>query len=179
MSAADVNAVLWADIALLTFLAMILIVIIRSRSLFVIVMLSGLYSLICASWFVLMDAVDVALTEAAVGAGISTVLLLGTMLLTARTERKPDRGSTWVPLVVVVLTGLVLVYAAIDLPAVGDPYSPANIYVGLQYMERLAAEIDIPNAVTATLASYRGFDTWGESCDLRCGHGRCHAARLR
>ena len=41
----------------------------RMRSLFAIVMLSGIYSLVSAAWYVAVDAVDVAFTEAAVGAG--------------------------------------------------------------------------------------------------------------
>ncbi len=40
-------------------------------------MLSGIYSLLSAGLFVTLDAVDVAFTEAAVGGGISTVLMLG------------------------------------------------------------------------------------------------------
>ena len=41
------------------------------------VILSGIYSFLMASVLIVLDAVDVAMTEASVGAGISTVLLLG------------------------------------------------------------------------------------------------------
>ena len=58
-----------------------------TRSLFAIVTLSGVFSLLSALLFIRMDAVDVAFTEAAVGAGISTVLMLGTLALTSRSER--------------------------------------------------------------------------------------------
>ena len=51
-----------------------------TRSLFAVVTLSGVFSLLSALLFVRMDAVDVAFTEAAVGAGISTMLMLGTWL---------------------------------------------------------------------------------------------------
>ena len=46
------------------------------RNLFGVVMLSGAFSLTAAVLYVVFDAVDVAFTEAAVGAGISTVLML-------------------------------------------------------------------------------------------------------
>ena len=46
-------------------------------------MLSGVFSLLSALLFIIMDAVDVAFTEAAVGAGISTVLMLTTLTLTS------------------------------------------------------------------------------------------------
>ena len=65
--------ILAIDIALLVLLAIIGIAVIRVRNLFAVAMLSGLYSFLMASLFVLLDAVDVAVTEAAVGAGISTV----------------------------------------------------------------------------------------------------------
>ncbi|MEL7041127.1 MAG: DUF4040 domain-containing protein [Pseudomonadota bacterium] len=150
------------NITLLTLLFIIAIAIARLRSLFAIVMLSGIYSLISATWFVALDAVDVAFTEAAVGAGISTALFLSAMVLTARTA-KPETGARRiVPLLVVIATGAVLIYATIDLPGFGDPNSPANTGVGTEFLARTYPEIAIPNVVTAVLASYRGFDTLGE-----------------
>ena len=56
---------------LFTFLAVIAIAIIRLRDLFAAVMLMGIFSLLSASLFTVMDAVDVAFTEASVGAGVS------------------------------------------------------------------------------------------------------------
>ncbi|MGB3625896.1 MAG: DUF4040 domain-containing protein [Henriciella sp.] len=155
-------AIALINVVLLGLLFVVGVAIARMRSLFAIVMLSGVYSLISATWFVALDAVDVAFTEAAVGAGISTALLLGAMLLTSRTAKPEARSMQIVPLLVVIATGCMLVYATIDLPAFGDPNSPANTYVGTDYLERTPNEVDIPNIVTAVLASYRGFDTLGE-----------------
>lgn len=131
------------------------------RSLFAVVMLSGVFSLLAALLFIVMDAVDVAFTEAAVGAGISSVLMLGTIALTARNEKKPERYSL-VPLAIVTLTGAMLIYGTLDMPLFGDPQSPVQTHVGARYIERTPADIDVPNLVTAVLASYRGFDTLGE-----------------
>lgn len=148
------------DVALLAFLAVVGIAIVRLHSLFAVVMLSGIYSLLMASIFVLLDAVDVAFTEAAVGAGISTVLMLGTLAMTSSWEKIPVRTSL-VPLAVVVATGAVLVYGVSDLPAFGDPLAPANIHVAPEYIAE-SEEFHIPNVVTNVLASYRGYDTLGE-----------------
>ncbi|MEM8617333.1 MAG: DUF4040 domain-containing protein [Pseudomonadota bacterium] len=150
------------NITLLSILFVIAIAIARLRSLFAIVMLSGIYSLVSAMWFVAVDAVDVAFTEAAVGAGISTALFLGAMVLTARTAKMEGGAVRIIPLVVVIAVGAMLIYATIDLPGFGDPNSPANSYVGIDYVSRTTPEIDIPNVVTAVLASYRGYDTLGE-----------------
>ena len=69
------------DVTLLILLSVTALAIIRQRNLFAAIMLAGIYSLLSAGLFVVMDAVDVAFTEAAVGAGISTILVLGTLAL--------------------------------------------------------------------------------------------------
>ena len=151
------------DYALMGMLLAVGIAIVRLRNLFAAVMLMGVYSLLSAAWFVTLDAVDVAFTEAAVGAGISTVLMLGAMLLTAREADEVKAGRHWAALVVVLSTGAALFYAIGDMPAYGDPNSPANAYVGLDYILSTPNEVAVPNVVTAVLASYRGFDTFGET----------------
>ena len=45
----------------------------------------------------------------------------------------------------------------------GEAITPLNTYVGMEYMERSVPETGIPNVVTSVLASYRGFDTLGET----------------
>ncbi len=138
------------------------IFIVRLRKLFGVVMLSGVFSFLSASMFVLLDAVDVAFTEAAVGAGISTVLMLGTLALTVRTEKKPSHSSL-LPLMVVIITGAVLIYGTLDMPNFGSADAPIDLHVAPDYIRRIPLEIDVPNVVTAILASYRGYDTMGET----------------
>jgi len=158
-----IDALAVLDIVLLALLLAVGIAIINQRNLFVVVMFSGVYSLLSAAFFVTLDAVDVAFTEAAVGAGVSTVLMLGAMLLTTREARKPKPGRRWAPLVVVFAVGGALIYATSDTPGFGDPESPANAYVGRAYLVRTPLEVGTPNVVTAVLASYRGYDTFGET----------------
>lgn len=133
----------------------------RIRRLFAVVMLSGAFSLLSALLFVTLDAVDVAFTEAAVGAGISTVLMLSTIALTARTETK-SASVNYTALFVSIVTGSVLIYATLDMPGFGDISAPIHNHVVPDYLQRIPHEIGIPNIVTAILASYRGFDTMGE-----------------
>ncbi|MEM9330023.1 MAG: DUF4040 domain-containing protein [Pseudomonadota bacterium] len=135
--------------------------ILRMRHLFAVVMLSGVFSLLSALLFVTLDAVDVAFTEAAVGAGISTVLLLGTMALTSREEKMP-RNFSLLPLIVVIITGVVLVYGTLDMPNFGSADSPAQTHVAAEYLKKTPKDTGVPNVVTAILASYRGYDTFGE-----------------
>ena len=157
------SPIMLLDLSLLTMLVLVGIAMLRSRHLFAVVMLSGIYSLLSAAFFVSLDAVDVAFTEAAVGAGISTVLMLAGMLLTARREKPKTPGRAPVALAVVIAAGAALFYATIDMPAFGDPNAPANVHVGQAYVDETPNDIAVPNIVTAVLASYRGFDTLGET----------------
>jgi len=149
------------DIILLTFMGATAIAILRLRSLFAVVMLSGIYSLLAASMFVVLDAVDVAFTEAAVGAGISTVLMMATLALTGERER-PAAHTTWLPLAVVTVTGAALLYATFDMPPFGAADAPVNLHVAPRYLNDSFGEVGLPNVVTSVLASYRGYDTLGE-----------------
>ncbi len=133
----------------------------RQRNLFAAVMLFGIYSLLSAALFVTLDAVDVAFTEAAVGAGIATILMLAT-LSTTSAQQKPSETRPLVPLLAAIATGLVLVYGTSDLPRFADPQAPAHRHVVPRYLNESAEEVGIPNVVTSVLASYRGYDTLGE-----------------
>lgn len=154
---------LFLDMGLLAMLVVVAFAVVRMHSLFAIVMLQGVYSLLSAAWFVSLDAVDVAFTEAAVGAGISTVLMLGAMLLTDRDAKPVPLQKQLGPLFIVVIAALAMFYAVGDMPAFGDAMSPANSYVGADYIAATKDEIILPNVVTAVLASYRGYDTFGET----------------
>jgi len=147
---------------ILGFLVLTAVSIAWSNDLFASVMLTGIYSLLSAVFFVIMDAVDVAFTEASVGAGISTILMLSTLKLTGQFE-DPSRHNTSLALVVVVVTGALLIFGTVDMPAFGDLASPVQQHVGPHYIEKSFGEIGVPNIVTSVLASYRGFDTFGET----------------
>ena len=155
------------NITHLAFLAITSIAILRMTNLFAIVMLYGIFSLLSAGLFVVMDAPDVAFTEAAVGAGISTVLMLATLALVKRPEKPyyaeaPRVHRPWLPLAVVLVTGSALVYGTWDIPGFGASDSPAQTHVASYYIDNAVKETGVPNIVTAVLASYRGFDTLGE-----------------
>lgn len=137
--------------------------IIRIRNLFSVVILTGVFSLLGAAIYVIMDAVDVAFTEAAVGAGVSTVLMLGTLALTT-SEEKTTASSRAIPAAFLsIVTGAVLIYGTLDMPFYGDPKAPIHQHIAPRYLEESGQEIGVPNAVTSVLASYRGYDTLGET----------------
>lgn len=120
----------------------------------------SIFSLLMAALYLTLSAPDVAITEAAVGAGIGTILLLCAIGLVGNKEKK-TRGN-FLHLLVVLATGAVLIYATLEMPHFGSLETPAQQHVGPHYLNESYKEIGIPNVVTAVLASYRGFDTLGE-----------------
>lgn len=135
--------------------------IVRATDLFSAVMMSGIYSLLMALNFFLLDAADVALTEAAVGAGVATVLMLAALRMTPATEAR-QRRNRGLAAVVVVVSLLLMIYASFTQPTLGDPQAPPQQHIAPWYNEQTPELIDIPNIVAAVLASFRGYDTLGE-----------------
>lgn len=137
----------------------------------------GAYSLVMAILWCRMNAVDVAFTEAAVGAGISTVLMLAAISRIGRHERRVPRRdrnrgrralSRWGALLACAVTAGALLYGSKDMPRVGDPEAPATNHalVARHYLEKSAGpegEVGPPNIVTSVLGDYRGYDTLGET----------------
>ncbi|MFV1958657.1 MAG: DUF4040 domain-containing protein [Planctomycetota bacterium] len=164
---------------------------VRVRDLLGAVAALGAYSLMMAVLWCRMNAVDVAFTEASVGAGISTVLMLAAVWRVGRRERpvgpRPDGAGRAVSrtgaILVVLVTGAALLYGAQDMPVVGDAEAPANVHplVVKHYLEKSAGhdgEVGPPNVVTSVLGDYRGYDTLGETVVIFTG-GLCVVLLLR
>ncbi len=110
-----------------------------------------------------MDAVDVAFTEAAVGAGISPLLMLATLAIVGRYQKtSATLPSPAAAFILVFITGSLLIVGTLDMPAFGAADAPAQLHVAPRYIHLSGEEIGIPNMVTSVLASYRAYDTLGE-----------------
>ena len=152
----------------------------------------GAYSLVIAILWCRMNAVDVAFTEAAVGAGISTVLMLAAISRIGRHERRTPQSaqvrgrarlSRLGALIVCLVTAGVLLYGTQDMPRVGDPEAPANTNqdVAVHYLTRSSGrdgEVGPANIVTSVLGDYRGYDTMGETVVIFAA-GLCVVLLLR
>jgi multicomponent Na+:H+ antiporter subunit B len=147
---------------LLTLLVVITITIVRMRNLFGVIVLAGVYSFLMASVLIVYDAVDVAMTEAAVGAGVSTVLFLAALHLTKSMEYPLARPAA-IPLIVSGIVGAALIWATYDLPPYGTAVAPIHQHIVPYYIENAVKDTLVPNLVSAILADYRGYDTLGET----------------
>lgn len=146
---------------LLSLLVVSALAIVQTTNLFVAVMLTSIFSFLMAANFFILDAADVALTEAAVGAGITTVIFLSALALTTEREKVVRTGQRLALIVVAVLATLII-YATFDKPRLGDPNAPVHQHVAPWYLEKTPEYMDFPNVVTAVLGSFRGYDTLGE-----------------
>ncbi len=167
------------DILLLSLLIIIAVAAIQMKDLLSSGVLLGAYSLIMAVVWTNLNAVDVAFTEASVGAGITTVLLIAALSRTARKEDEPSPYRHKIQMFLIILiSSFVLVFGLLDAPNFGDPNAPANLHVAPRYIHESPHETGVVNMVTAVLASYRGYDTLGETTVIFTA-GMCLVMLLR
>ena len=154
------------DILVLSLLVLCALAAISLKDLLSAAIVFGAYSfLMCLLWTE-MAAVDVAFTEAAVGAGVSTVFFVAAIFQTTRlvSPRKSGRFFyKFLGLLMSSVLGLVLFFAAHDFPDWADPTAPASIHVSPYYISNTIEDTSVPNIVTSVLADYRGFDTMFET----------------
>jgi len=154
------------DISVLSLIVLCAFATIMVKDLLSAAIIFGAYSfLMCLLWTE-MGAVDVAFTEASVGAGVSTVLFFAAVFQTTRRVgiRKSGRMlSKAVALAATLLTGLLLLIAEADFPGFADTLTPASLHVSPYYITQTLHDTNVPNMVTSVLADYRGFDTMFET----------------
>ena len=149
------TSVVIIDTILLLLVTITAVAIIEVRNLYASAMLTSVYSLLMALVWVNMHSMDVAFTEAAVGGGISTILLIGTLVHTAREEKLLKVRIHWKAAVVTALTGAALIYGTFDMPRFGDPKAPIHHY---RVPEMMAQTVGFVNGTKGKQATPEGFD---------------------
>jgi len=148
------------ELPLLVFLVMTAAGAIVVKDLISSVFILGTYSFTLALVWALLGAVDVAFVEAVVGAGLATVFFLLTLFSTLEKDTQIRRSPMpWTSLIGLPIVAMLLLYGAADLPAFGDPGSPASTHISPTYLENSVQQTRTPNVVTAILMDYRSLDT--------------------
>jgi uncharacterized MnhB-related membrane protein len=127
---------------------------IAARSAFVAVVVFVVYGLLLAVMWVRLSAVDVALTEAAIGSGITGMLLLGA----AARLRRVEAASAPAVLLPRIATGILCVLITGALAAVVLSLPEPSITLAPLVMSNLA-DSGLGNPVAGVLFVYRGLDT--------------------
>jgi len=144
-------------------LIVIAILVFIQKSLLNSVLMLGLFSLIMTLCYINFGALDVAITEAAVGVAISTLIFLAVIkVVGVNIETNNRKLLYYITAIISSVVILFLIFINIDTPLLGDILSPIHSLSANHYVSESYKEIGIPNMVTAILASYRGFDTLGE-----------------
>ncbi len=117
--------------------------------------------MVCATIFFISDAVDVALTEAAVGAGISTLLFIKVLNNIDDTLPK-NTTRDFSSFILFFLLSIILISFSLNFPEFGLSSVTSDAPSTQYYLNQSQVDIGIPNVVTSILAGYRAFDTLGE-----------------
>ncbi|WCR57767.1 DUF4040 domain-containing protein [Wolbachia endosymbiont of Ctenocephalides felis wCfeJ] len=147
--------------ALLLLLLAVTVFIVLSKHLVVSGVLMCAFSSLIALVYLTMNAPDVAITEASVGAGLSTVFTFAALSLIK--SHKVNLSHNSITLFFMLLLAICLSYFMIQLPDFGSQDAPIHLHVAPYYVENTEKVAGIPNIVTAILASFRGYDTFGET----------------
>ncbi len=158
------------------FLVLLAVCTALSKSLLRLILLLSASSIVICICYLLMDAPDVAMTEAAIGACLSTIILLRFLNLCYPSANgslgiiKLDSHHRWggiylkiFAITVCLFLGACFLYASQDMPLYGDPNAPAQTHINQYFLQNTKNEIGTPSFVAAILASYRGYDTLGET----------------
>ena len=148
---------------LLVLLVLLAVVAVRAADLLLAVISLGAYGFVMSLIWADMGAVDVAFTEAVVGAGASTVLFLAALLRTSRRRSPAPSSLRWIALGADSATGGAVAGVTAALPRFGDPGGARGAARVAALSGRTLSETATPNAVTSVLADYRGYDTLVET----------------
>lgn len=147
---------------------LLILFLIRAKNRLDIVIFSSSFSLLTAVMYLLLDAPDVGMTEAAVGVLVSLFSIYVLRAINSADEEIEDKFNPILFILALGLAGL-LIYAARDLPEFGNEQAISQQTLAAYYIENTYKEIGIDSVVAAILASYRGFDTFLETLVILVG----------
>ncbi|KKB96894.1 putative monovalent cation/H+ antiporter subunit B [Candidatus Arcanobacter lacustris] len=136
-------------------------VILFSNDFLLIIPMTAVFSLIITVIYLIFRAPDVAITEVAVGACVSTILLF-----TAYKKTNPDQENSSINFIHIIPLAIILLgalYLILELPEFGSMANPIHHHVSNYYLANTKIDTGINSVVSAILASYRGYDTMGET----------------
>lgn len=131
---------------------------IKSKNILLISILNGCFSLFTVTIYLLLDAPDVAMTEAVVGVLVTIFSILTIKSLHTITYEINDFFRPGL-FTLSITSAVILIYAGLDLPKFGDDTAIANHKTAYYYIQNTKNDINISSIVAAILASYRGYDT--------------------
>ncbi len=134
-----------------------------SRNLIESIIILSVFSLFIGLCYLFMDAPDVAMTETALGACLSTCVLLNIAKIVGEDSGKLKKLNTLFAIILCAFFAVILTWISLELPSFGTQDSEVQTHLTKYYLQNTRTDIAIPSFVAAILASYRGYDTLGET----------------
>ena len=139
----------------------IAVAIVHSTSLLSAVILTTAMSILCALLYAIMAAPDVALTEASIGACVTTCFLLATLKYVNKDTDKLN--IDYLSMGICIALFIAIIFHSLGLHEYGYVDSLTNGGAVAYYKENFGKDTGLLSIVNSILASYRGFDTFGET----------------
>lgn len=156
------SAEIYYDYFLFTIYSLIICVsflIVYSKRYIETIIFVSVFSMLLVVAYSLLDAPDVAMTEAAVNAALSGIVMLLAVIKLQDTKpviiEKQELG--WLVLIIMLI---ILIYI---ISLFGDVLHENYQRYSRHYIDNTSRDIGVKNMVTAILAGYRGFDTLCET----------------
>lgn len=163
----DIQSIFYYENILITIFSILIIylsirVIARTKNIPEFIINNSLLSIFLVILYLLLDAPDVAMTEAAIGACLSTVILLESIKIFNKNNKQFQYNKKFLALVFCLLLTIIMIYIGCELNDFALT-SKVHSHVSAYYLNNTYDQIGIKSSVAAILASYRGFDTLGET----------------
>lgn len=155
------NEILLSIAALITIFICVRLII--SQNLVESIIFMSAFSLFISICYLFMDAPDVAMTETALGACISTCVMLNLIKIVGKDMGNTKKTKIVFSTLLCIALVSCLTWASLDLPEFGSENSALQSHLTNYYIENTKKDIGITSIVAAILASYRGYDTLGET----------------
>jgi multicomponent Na+:H+ antiporter subunit B len=156
-----VNYIIFASTALVMVFTCYRLII--AKNLLESVLIMSVFSVLITICYLFMDAPDVAMTEAALGACLSSCVMINILKICGEDTGRTSVLRTSLSAILCIAFIVILSYASLGLPEYGNPDNAIHLGASKYYIENTTYDIEIPSMVAAILASYRAFDTLGEA----------------
>ena len=128
------------------------------------IILLNIFSMLMSLMYLILNAPDVSMTEAAVSACVSTIFMLCALSSMKQEDRQATASSAnlFSLLCVVIIIGI-FIYVIEDMTSFGDSSTALHAHVSDYYLRNTFDLMEISNVVSAVLANFRAYDTLGET----------------
>lgn len=161
------------DTILLLLLLVLSITMIFIDDLLSVIIFNSVFSILVALTYIVMKAPDVSMTEASLGACVTTIFSIIFYEKLSTKSKYCENDHSYVLLASLVALSVFFYHITFALPQYGSAQNIVNLNLLPDYIENTYEIINISSITTAILADFRAFDTLGETFVIFVGTVVC------